>query len=162
MKILRKKGEGSERLKNLVSGKDYVAKVGWFETAKYEDGTPVAYIAAIQEFGSPTNNIPSRSFMRTTIAEEKDNWMTLARSGAKAVLAGNETVRSVVEKIGMKAQGDIGKKITTIQTPPLKEATVNARRRRLATGNKPSKTIAKPLIDTGFMLRTLASAVEDK
>lgn len=162
MKIFRKKGEGSERLKNLVAGKDYVAKVGWFETAKYEDGTPVAYVAAIQEFGSPTNNIPSRSFMRTTIAEEKDNWMSLVASGARAVLAGNETVRSVVGQIADKAQGDIGNKITDIQTPPLKEATVNARRRRLVTGKKPSKTISKPLIDTGFMLRTLTIAVEDK
>jgi hypothetical protein len=27
------------------------AKVGWFSSDKYEDGTPVAYVAAIQEFG---------------------------------------------------------------------------------------------------------------
>jgi len=26
-------------------------KVGWFETNKYPDGTPVAYVASIQEFG---------------------------------------------------------------------------------------------------------------
>ena len=28
------------------------AKAGFFESSKYEDGTPVAYIAAIQEFGA--------------------------------------------------------------------------------------------------------------
>lgn len=27
------------------------AKIGWFPGARYEDGTPVAYVAAIQEFG---------------------------------------------------------------------------------------------------------------
>lgn len=41
------------RLKEL-DGK--VAKAGWFETSKYEDGTPVAYIAAIQEFGVHINH----------------------------------------------------------------------------------------------------------
>lgn len=33
-----------------------VAKVGWFPSAKYEDGTPVAYVAAIQEYGGTFNH----------------------------------------------------------------------------------------------------------
>ena len=127
MRVIRKKGAGYDRLQALVTeSQDYVGKVGWLESAKYEDGTPVAYVAAIQEFGSPKNNIPSRSFMRTTISEQRNKWMELAKSGAKAVVAGNETVRSVVEKIGFQAQGDIGAKISSISSPVLKQ--VNCRR----------------------------------
>lgn len=37
------------RIKEL-DGK--TAKAGWFSTSRYEDGTPVAYVAAIQEFGA--------------------------------------------------------------------------------------------------------------
>ena len=33
-----------------------IGRAGWFETSKYEDGTPTAYIAAIQEFGAVINH----------------------------------------------------------------------------------------------------------
>lgn len=39
----------AEGLKQL-DGK--IGRAGWFETSKYEDGTPVAHIAAVQEFGA--------------------------------------------------------------------------------------------------------------
>lgn len=33
-----------------------VGKAGWFQGNNYEDGTPVAYVAAIQEFGAVINH----------------------------------------------------------------------------------------------------------
>ena len=47
-------------------------RVGWFDTARYQDGTPVAYVAAIQEFGHGA--IPPRPFMRPTIAQQRQAW----------------------------------------------------------------------------------------
>ena len=70
---------GEENIKQLLvtlNSLDRInLKVGWFEGAKYEDGTPVAYVAAIQEYGFV--NIPPRSFMRTTVQEKKEAWKKL-------------------------------------------------------------------------------------
>ena len=44
-----------------------VAQVGFPSGINYEDGTNVAYVATIQEFGAPEANIPPRPFMRPTV-----------------------------------------------------------------------------------------------
>ena len=44
--------------------------VGFFSDAKYQDGTPVAAVAAWNEFG--TKNIPERPFFRQAIAGMED------------------------------------------------------------------------------------------
>ncbi len=43
----------SDIARKLESGG--VVNVGWFTNAKYPDGTPVAYVAAIQEYGATIN-----------------------------------------------------------------------------------------------------------
>lgn len=145
-------------LKNL-QGK--VGKVGWFEKSKYEDGTSVAYVAAIQEYGYPNGNIPPRPFMRPTIAKKQQEWAKIAESGAKAVLAGKSQVGQVMEAIGLKAAGDIRKTISLITTPPLSPRTIEARRSRRAD-KKTIGSLTKPLIDTGIMFGTLTNTVEDE
>jgi len=160
-----------ERQKQDVGVKDILNKVvelsgietnvGWFEGAKYEDGTPVAYIASIHEFGYPEGNIPPRSFMRTTIEEKKDEWDKIAKSGARAVLKGKRTALQVMEGIGLAASGDIRKKITEITSPELKETTIQAKRRKLAKG-KTVGSLTKPLIETSLMLSSLTSTTEKK
>ncbi|GAN86346.1 HK97-gp10 family putative phage morphogenesis protein [Komagataeibacter intermedius] len=49
-------------------------RVGYLEGAKYDDEkhTPVAQVAAWDEFGTPT--APPRPFMRDTIAKHSDQW----------------------------------------------------------------------------------------
>ncbi len=136
-------------------------KVGWFDSAKYPDGTSVAYVATIQEFGSPEQSIPARPFMRPTIAEKENAWKQQFKSGAKAVLHGSETAETVFEKIGLGVAGNIRTTITKLQTPPLKPATVQARRNKMAdtttTGN-----LTKPLVFTKILLNSLTHNVEDK
>ena len=48
---------GGEKLKATLAkaeqSRNKRVKVGFFSTAKYQDGTPVANVAAIQEFGAP-------------------------------------------------------------------------------------------------------------
>ena len=48
-----------------------VAQIGFPSGNNYEDGTPVAYVAAIQEFGAPAVNIPARPFMQPTVRQKK-------------------------------------------------------------------------------------------
>jgi len=145
------------RLKEL-EGKQ--AKVGWFATSKYEDGTPVAYIAAIQEFGSPKNNIPPRPFMRPTVIHQKNEWIQLLTSGARSILAGKSSITTVMNAIGLKASADIAKSITQVFSPPLKPATIAARKRKRAD-KKTLGLLTKPLVDTGLMLNTVTYVVED-
>lgn len=52
MSVRRSNPSGFKILTDRVAGiGKKVAKTGWFESAKYEDGTPVAYIASIHEYG---------------------------------------------------------------------------------------------------------------
>lgn len=138
-----------------------VGKVGFFEGAQYDDGTPVAYVAAIQEFGSPERGIPPRSFMRTTIAEQRKNWTQIAEQGSRAVIQGKVGAGQLMEMLGAKASGDMRKKITEITTPALKQSTINARLRQRAD-KQTVGSLNKPLVDTGLMLQSLTYVVKDK
>lgn len=118
--------------------------VGFFRDATYTDGTPVATVAAVQEFGN--DRVPARPFMRTTIAERsrqwpKAAWVVLRATGCNA--------REALERMGAVAVGDIQTKIGEITTPPLAPSTI---RNRIREG---SKRPEKPLIDTATMSNAL-------
>ncbi len=106
------------------------AKIGWFEGTKYEDGTRVAYVATIQEYGYPPKNIPPRSFLRPTVINKKNEWTGLIKSGVKSILKGNESAESILDEVGARAAGDIRKTIKSIWMPSLKEKTILARLNR--------------------------------
>lgn len=150
-------------------------RTGWFETAHYPDGTPVAYIAAVQEMGS--GPIPARPFMRPTVAEKGAEWMGLFGQGAKACLTGGATPYQVMEKVALKAASDVGQKISQITSPPLSILTLMARARGKQNGisgkkqlgelagelNKGPPNLAgvstKPLVWTGLMRQTVTGVV---
>lgn len=160
MSVKRAPGPGMERFNNAIKSLDKTeAKIGWFPSSRYENGIPVATIAAQNEFGNPVSGIPSRSVMRTTIAEKQESWKKTVASGAKAVLAGNETSKTVMEKMGLLVAGQIRAKIASIQDPPLKAATVRARVRKTANG-KVVGNLTKPLVETKYMLNSLTHTVE--
>jgi hypothetical protein len=140
----------TNRLKELAS---FQTKVGWFEDSKYENGTPVAYVAAIQELGFPAGKIPPRPFMRPTVIEQKNAWSEATKVVAARVLAGKMTAQQAMDTLGGIAEGDVLKKIKSITTPPLKPSTLRARRAR---GNNSTK----PLVDTTLMVDTLTHKTE--
>lgn len=135
-------------------------RVGFFETATYADGTPVAYIAAIQEFGYPEGNIPPRSFMRTTEVEKKVEWgNNIAGALADAIEKKSLAVlQNNLTQVGGAAAGDIQRTITKIQSPPLSEATLHNRSTRKIRRTDSTK----PLIDSGKMLQSVTFDVVDK
>lgn len=136
-------------------------KVGWLESAQYPNGTPVAYVAAIQEFGSPAQGIPPRPFMRPTVEQQTAAWNNVAQQGAKAMLAGAMDAGGVMDMIGLKAAGDIAKTISKIQAPPLAPATIKARQRGYAD-QETVGNLTKPLVHTALMINSLTHIVEDK
>lgn len=134
-------------------------EVGFFETVRYPDGTPVAYVAAIQEFGSPDNNIPARPFFRPTIAAQQAAWRENMREAVAAIVRGDMPLTSALTQVGLVAAGNISEGITRVTTPALSDATIYSRQHRT---NKQRNMSTKPLIDTGLMLQSVTAQVTDK
>lgn len=137
-----------------------VAKIGWLESAQYPDGTEVAYVAAIQEFGSPEKGIPPRPFIQPTIDTEQANWLKIMIDGAKQVQDGKIDAEDVLRAVGVQAAGDIRKAIANVTSPALKESTVKARARKYKSGkSEVTKSLTKPLIDSGLMISSCTNSV---
>lgn len=130
-------------------------QIGFFETAVYPDGTPVAYVAAIQEFGS--GPIPPRPFLRPAAADNQDKWGNLAASGIKAALREAIQLDYALGQVGFVGAGDVQNAIKAVQSPGLADSTIRNRRTRT---NKNKNQSVKPLVDTGQMLQSVTSKVE--
>lgn len=144
------------RLVALVKGLDGAScKVGWFPGAAYGDGTPAAYVAAIHEFGYAAGGIPPRPTIRPTIEAQQQEWKTIIAGGARQVIKGSLNPIQVFNLVGSAAVGDIQKAIAALVAPPLKKATLAARRNRPSPNNNP-----KPLVDTRYMYNTLTYVSE--
>ncbi|EPO2591135.1 hypothetical protein ACT8MX_003286 [Escherichia albertii] len=156
-KLLRNPGPMAERLRLATAGlQRKAAKVGWFESAKYADGTPVAQVAAANEFGPH-----ARPFMRPTIAERAQTWRAVGKNVARKVVNGQASADQLFETIGLQASGDIAKTISSITSPPLLPRTIAARQAKMADG-KTIGSLDKPLVETGLMINSLTHIVEDK
>ena len=151
VEIIRTRGAGFDELKRAISKmQNAESKVGWLESDKYPNGTPVAYVAAIQEFGDPSHNIPPRSFMRSTAKEKETEWKEILFRKSKSVVKGALSIPDLMEIIGSVAAGDIRKTISEITSPPLKASTIKR------------KGFDKPLVDTRHMIDTLTNHTEVK
>lgn len=136
---------------------DKVAKVGWFESARYtEEGQniSVAEVAVIHEHGAPGAGIPARPFFAPTIAENSAMWTDKLASGARAVMAGKISAESMLEQVGALAAGQVRKTISEIREPALAESTLDQRRRDGYSD--------QPLNRTGYMIATLTNVVTER
>lgn len=129
-------------------------KAGWLETLPYpgeggKEGPPVALVAVTHEFGYPEGGIPSRPFMRPAIAAHAKDWFGLLGQGAKAILNGTNTPMAVMELVAMRAAADIAEAISQVTEPPLKDATIAAK-----------KGETKPLYETGHLITTVTGIAE--
>lgn len=158
----------------------FVARVGWFETAKYEDGTPVGYVAAIQELGSPARSIPPRPFMRPAQIKNEQKWRETANASVTDVLAGKMKPRDAWENLALQVEGDVLQAIVDVDSPALSPLTLALRKwkkmnkdekvtgkivgmvaKMLKAGEIDTSGVSiKPLNDTGHMIATLTSNVE--
>ena len=123
-----------------------VVRVGFLEGATYPDGTSVPMVAAIQEFGAPSANIPPRPFFRGMIKDKSSEWP----AGLAQALADNDyDAERALDVTGQAIAGQLRQAIIDYDAgPPLKPATI-AR-----------KGHDRPLIDTGHMLNSIDYEVE--
>ena len=101
--------------------------------------------------------------MRATAREKRREWAKTAETISRAAAQGKIAPERVMEAVAMAAEGNVRETITKVTAPALKQATIDARKRRLANGGKGAQaSIAKPLVDTGILLNTLTSETEKK
>lgn len=140
----RKVQERLREIADLLGGGGGV-RVGFLENATYPGGTPVAMIAAIQNFGAPRAGIPPRPFFSNMIADKSDEWPSAI---ANLLPANNYDVERVLALAGEAIAGQLRQSIVDTNAPPLAESTI-AR-----------KGHSKPLVDTGHMLRSVSYEVQ--
>lgn len=163
------------KLKQLESMQ---TKVGWFESARYENGTPVAYVAQIQEKG--WGPIPPRPFMKPAEIKNKEKWQKTAEFSARKIVEGSMSAKDGMTLLGEVAQGDIIAAITAVTAPPLSPITLMARKfremgkkvtgatigmfaRKVKEGKVKASDLSnntKPLNDTGVMIATVTNITE--
>jgi len=147
--------DNSDAVKKLYEQLDRKeVRVGFFEHSKYPDGTPIAYIASIQEFGY--GPIPPRPFMRPAEQQNEEKWVGGIARGVKAAMNGSVTLDHALDQIGMVAAADIKKAIKAVTAPALSDATIRARASKKKTKGNVS---VKPLVDTGQMIQAVTSVV---
>ena len=142
---------GGGKLENFLQGMarrlkgGSVVKVGFFENATYPDGTPVALIAAIQNFGAPARGIPPRPFFSNMVRDKSPAWGDKLAAVLKST---NYDGEKALTLMGEGIAGQLRESIEQTNAPPLADATVKA------------KGFAKPLVDTGHMLNSISYEVE--
>lgn len=107
----------------------------------YPDGTSVILVGLVHEFGSIVKGIPERSYLRSTIRENRRAYKKFMADLAKSVVQGKRTIEQAKQLLGLKVASDVQEKITTLDTPPLK----------YRDGN--------PLIDTGHLRQSITFVV---
>ena len=111
-----------------------------------EDGTPLAVIAAANEFG--TSRIPERSFLRVPLRASQQDFANVFRNQLPLVAQGELTLLQLMEQLGARAvsvsQGAISEGIQPANDP----ATVR------------QKGSSTPLVDTGRLRQSITYVVE--
>lgn len=139
-----------DRLRQRLVGDNRVVNVGVPEGKREEDGTPVAMIAAVHEFGSPSQGIPERPFLRAAVQRNRQKYVRLNRINLVKMLRGQATVEQALGQLGEMAKGDVQTEIRSGDFALLKPATIKR------------KGSSRPLIDTGQMVQSIAWELGDK
>jgi hypothetical protein len=129
--------------KKMSSAK--TVRIGFLEGARYPDGTSVALVAALNEYGVPKHGQPPRPFFRNLIAAKKGEW-----PGAIAQLLRDNgyDAKLTLQLTGEAIAGQLRQSIVDLVSPPLAPSTI-AR-----------KGFDKPLIDSGHMLQSVSYEVK--
>jgi len=136
---------------NLKKAESQYVKVGIVGSSAgetNEEGFTMVELAAVHEFGSPSNNIPERSFIRRTFAVKETLLKDFTADLAKKVVMNKITIENALEILGQWGAAEIKNTIKEGVTPPLKPATIAA------------KGSSLPLVDTGQMLNSISHEVK--
>jgi hypothetical protein len=145
--------------------------VGFLSGATYPDGSSVAMVAAIQEFGAPSVGIPPRPYFRSMIAAHKAEW---GDQLGRVLVAQDYNGTAALGSMGQVIAGELRESIVALTAPPLSPvtlmlremrhlnpdlvvtgATVRDAAARVKAGLSYSGAPTKPLVDTGHLLQSI-------
>lgn len=118
--------------------------VGFYAGSTEDDGTPVATVAYINEFGG--GNVPPRPFFRSMIAKESPTW---GKKFAKILKSNDVDVTTGMKLLGEGVKDQLVQSIVEFSDPANAASTIEA------------KGFDKPLVDTGTMQRSVGYEVEE-
>jgi hypothetical protein len=164
-----------EAITRKATNKDKV-RVGFLENARYPDGTPVAMVAAIQNFGAPRAGIPPRPFFSNMVQKHRPEW---GKELGQALKATGFDAGKSLKQMGDLMAGELRESIVETNSPPLSPVTLLLRQRfgqnreaitfkdvqrareDIASGTAPNvtPTQGKPLVWTGQLLGSVDSEV---
>jgi len=137
-----------EKIAKSMSGPSTV-KVGLPKGSNnYPDGTSVIMVGSVHEFGSPSRGIPQRSFLRSTVTENRRAYKELFKKIAKSITDGKINTKQGLSLIGLQVEADVKQKIVDIKKPANTESTISG------------KGSSNPLIDTGHLRQSIIHKVE--
>lgn len=145
-------------------------------TAERGDSDPAINNAAlgyIHEFGAPEANIPARPWLVPSILQNEARLATAMKRVFDSATGSKQSPNTSqeLEKVGILAVSYIKSYIQAGLQPPLSERTLAGRAARgrkgaaqelenRRAGLPPSTELAKPLIDTGALLRSINYVVD--
>lgn len=146
------------------------------EEADRDDGSEFnnAARAYVHDQGSPEAHIPQREFMRPGIEDAMSDIEHKMGVALKAAMRGNAVAaEGSMHQVGLVAQSAIRKRIDDGIPPPLSDRTVRERANRgrkgallemdnRLAGVAPSLDLAKPLIDTGEMRKSITYVIRSR
>lgn len=121
-------------------------RVGFMEGATYPDGTSVPMVAAINEFGAPSKNIPPRPYFRGMIQKESKHW---ADDIAKILPSVGYDAKQALELMGQEIKGELQQSIRDLKTPANAKSTIK------------KKGFDDPLIDSSHMINSVDYEVNE-
>ncbi|QHC34153.1 hypothetical protein [Komagataeibacter xylinus] len=158
-----------EKLSQKVKDGGHV-RVGFLEGKSYPDGTPVAQVAAWNEFGTKT--APPRPFMRNTISAHSEQWGDALSAALKST---DYDAKKSLEVVGMVIEGQIRDEISNLNDPPNAPLT-NLLKDRFPRGDYSTEDFlqavhdlkngetapeGKPLVWSGLMRQDVSHEVKD-
>ncbi len=163
--ITRETSKGLDAFKkafNAIRQAGSYVKVGVLAEDKGLDthtagGPTIAEIAAVHEFGSHDGRIPERSFMRSTFAEHRAEYVEIMRKLLVQLVDQKIDVKTLLGRLGLKISIDMRKKITIDGVPPPNAPSTVAA--KLALSKPGAMKSVRTLVDTGQLVRAITYAV---
>lgn len=165
------------RLEEIANklGRGGTLRVGFLEDATYPDGTSVAMVAAIQNFGAPEKGIPPRPFFTKMIQEKSPGW---GETFTRLLVQTDYDVPKALALMGTGIAGQLRQAIIDMNDPANSPVT-DLLKQRFPMGKESGMTFddvlqawddvaagetapaGKPLVWSGVMLNSIDYEVED-
>jgi hypothetical protein len=151
------RSSGSDKLNRKLAELKRVnkanVKVGFFDKATYSDGTSVAYVAYLNEYGGHN---PPRPFMKRTVKNNSNKWVKGIKASLKQSGLTADGISLAFHRAGLVAVGDVKRTIMDWHPNdprPNSLSTIAIKARRGREGkNLQAINPRQVLVDTGRMV----------